>query len=251
MKNKNIGFALVFFLTLHNYTNAESSWWDKAVDIFKEKNKQQLITDIGIAKISESDIGKAFKEALSIGSQNVVKKLGNFDGFNNDLAIHIPLPKELETVKNIFNKIGLSKEVDKLVLKFNRAAENATPKAKELFLNAITSMSFEDIQKIYKGPNDSATTYFKSKMSYALGQEMKPMIKSSLSEVGAVNILNDILNKYKALPFVPKVDLDLTKYVVEKTTKGIFYYIAKEERAIRQNPLKQTTDLLKKVFGQK
>ncbi len=30
---------------------------------------------------------------------------------------------------------------------------------------------------------------------------------------------------------------------------GIFYYLAKEEAAIRENPAKQTTDLLKRVFG--
>jgi len=31
---------------------------------------------------------------------------------------------------------------------------------------------------------------------------------------------------------------------------GIFHYIAIEEAAIRQNPAKRTTDLLKSVFGQ-
>jgi hypothetical protein len=30
---------------------------------------------------------------------------------------------------------------------------------------------------------------------------------------------------------------------------GIFYYMAKEEAAIRTNPAKRTTDLLKRVFG--
>jgi len=30
---------------------------------------------------------------------------------------------------------------------------------------------------------------------------------------------------------------------------GIFYYMAKEEAAIRRNPAKRTTDLLKKVFN--
>ncbi|MDH3393507.1 MAG: DUF4197 domain-containing protein [Desulfobulbaceae bacterium] len=32
---------------------------------------------------------------------------------------------------------------------------------------------------------------------------------------------------------------------------GIFYYVAKEEAAIRENPVRQTTDLLKRVFGAK
>jgi len=32
---------------------------------------------------------------------------------------------------------------------------------------------------------------------------------------------------------------------------GIFYYMAKEEAAIRTDPAKRTTDLLKRVFGAK
>jgi hypothetical protein len=38
---------------------------------------------------------------------------------------------------------------------------------------------------------------------------------------------------------------------VKKIYHGIFYYMAKEEAAIRTNPAKQTTDLLKRVFGAK
>jgi len=53
------------------------------------------------------------------------------------------------------------------------------------------------------------------------------------------------------LPFVPDVKANLTGHVVQKAMDGIFYYIAKEEAAMRKNPAKQTTDLLKKVFGSK
>jgi len=30
---------------------------------------------------------------------------------------------------------------------------------------------------------------------------------------------------------------------------GVFYYVAQEEAAIRANPAKRTTDILKTVFG--
>ena len=50
---------------------------------------------------------------------------------------------------------------------------------------------------------------------------------------------------------MPEVKANLTEYVVEKGIDGIFYYMAKEEVAIRQNPAKRNTDLLKRVFGAK
>ncbi len=198
---------------------------------------------------SINEINKAFKEALRIGSENVVNQLGAVDGFNADPAIHIPLPKKLKSVKQMLAKIGMRKEVDDLELKLNRAAEAATPKAKELFLQSITEMTFDDVKGVYEGPEDSATQYFKKKMSPSLSKEMRSIIETSLSEVGAIKAYDKIMGKYKKLPFVPDVKADLTKHVIKKGMNGIFYYLAKEEVAIRKNPAKQTTDLLKKVFG--
>jgi len=36
---------------------------------------------------------------------------------------------------------------------------------------------------------------------------------------------------------------------VEKGMAGIFYYIGREEAAIRENPAKRTSEILQKVFG--
>jgi hypothetical protein len=52
-----------------------------------------------------------------------------------------------------------------------------------------------------------------------------------------------------ALPFVPEIDADLTTFVIEKGMDGIFYYLAREKAEIRKDPVKQTTDLLRRVFG--
>ena len=57
------------------------------------------------------------------------------------------------------------------------------------------------------------------------------------------------MGKYKSIPFMPDVKEDLNGYVVEKGMDGIFYYLAQEEAAIRSQPLKQTTTLLKRLFG--
>jgi len=139
--------------------------------------------------------------------------------------------------------------VDDLELKLNRAAEAATPKAKELFLQSITEMTFDDIKGVYEGPEDSATKYFQEKMSPELSKEMRPIVENNLSKVGAIQAFDNVMGKYRTLPFVPDVKANLTDHVVQKGMDGIFYYIAKEEAAIRKNPVKQTTELLKKVFG--
>jgi hypothetical protein len=232
---------LVFSAT---QVEAGSALLEKGFDVFNAvKGSGQS------AQPSNSEIGNAFKEALRIGSDNVVAKLGVANGFNADPAVHIPLPDELNTVKTVLSKLGMSGMLDDLELKLNRAAEAATPKAKNLFRKAISGMTFTDVKGIYQGPEDSATKYFQQKMSPDLGREMQPIVQESLSRVGAVQAFDNVMAKYKALPFVPDVKADLTDHVVSRGMDGIFHYMAQEEAAIRKDPLKQTTALLKKVFG--
>lgn len=209
-----------------------------------------LPRETGSAKnLSTGDMSSAFKEALQIGSEKVVGQVGQTDGFNADPAIHIPLPASLNTVKSVLSKAGMSGMLDDLELKMNRAAEAAAPKAKKLFLEAISAMTFSDIQSIYNGPENAATKYFQDKLTPSLTKEMTPIVDSSLSDVGAVQAYDGVMSNYKTMPFVPDAKANLTQHVTDKGIAGIFHYLGKEEAAIRQNPARQTTELLKRVFG--
>lgn len=228
------------------FPEAGTPWWQKGTDLLK--------TFVPVAKQKEltvDEIGGGLKEALRVGTENVVRQLGIADGFNSDPVVHIPLPEKLQQVKSVLAKVKMSGLTDDLELKLNRAAEDATPKAKKLFWQAITEMKLEDVKAIYNGPDDAATRYFQDKMSTPLAVEMQPVVEKSLSAVGAVQAYDNVIGKYRSLPFVPDVKADLTGHVVKKGIEGIFYYLAREEAAIRQNPAKQTTDILKRVFGAK
>lgn len=254
MKNSlmSIGLLLLFCLILPGQAMAEGSWLNKGADLLKSisGDSQKSGTDGG-SELSSTDISGAFKQALRIGTENVVDQLGATDGFNTDPAIHIPLPGQLQNVKKMLARVGMSSFADDLELKLNRAAEAATPKAKELFLQSISEMTFEDLNEIYQGPKDSATQYFQRKMTEPLKLEMKPIVEDTLSQVGAINSYDNFIGKYKTIPMVPDAKADLTEHVLENGLKGIFHYIAQEEASIRENPVRQTTDLLKKVFGAK
>jgi hypothetical protein len=203
----------------------------------------------GSGSLTQGEMGDGLKEALRVGTEAVVAQLGKTDGFNADKAIHIPLPGQLATVQKALKAAGYSSLVDDLELKLNRAAEQATPKAKALFVDAIAAMTIQDAQKILSGPDDAATQYFRKSMGPGLATEMKPIVDATLAEAGAVQAYDAMMGQYKALPFMPDAKANLTDYVVEKGMDGIFHYVAKEEAAIRTNPAARTTDLLKKVFG--
>jgi hypothetical protein len=194
-------------------------------------------------------VGQGLKEALKVGTANVVDELGQPGGFFNHQQLHIPLPASLDRVQSVLNKVGASSMLDDLELKINQAAERATPKAKDMFWQAISEMTFQDVTSIYNGPDDAATRYFEDKMSIPLASEMKPTVQETLNQVGAVQSFEQIMDKYNSVPLAPKVQADLSTYTLDKTLEGIFTLLAEEEAAIRNDPAKRTTELLRTVFG--
>ena len=236
----SVVLSLFTFSLLIGSADAGEKWWKK---VFSKEG-------FNSSELSVTDMSGAFKQALTIGAENVISQLGTDGGFSADEAIRIPLPKNLKKVAKVLKKIGMSDQIDDLKLKMNQAAEAAVPIAKDLFIESIQDMTFEDVKTIYQGADDSATQYFKQKMTANLTEKMNPIVENSLAEVGALQSLNKVMDKYQDIPFVSEVNPNLTDYVVEKGIDGVFYYLAEQEAAIRQNPAKQTTDLLKKVFGQ-
>lgn len=199
--------------------------------------------------LSVDEITRGLKQALTTGSEAVVSQLGQTNGFSDDPAIHIPLPSSLAKARDFASKVGLEGSFDDLELKLNRAAEEATPKARELFVSAIQSMSVEDARGILQGPDDAATEYFRERTGADLQDEMRPIVDQALANVGAVSSFNQLLSRYNSIPLAPQIDADLTGHVVEEGSDGIFYYLAQEEKAIRENPLKRTSEILQRVFG--
>ena len=135
-----------------------------ALDLLKEGQKFFDSFSADPKELSVGEIAGGLKDALRVGTQSVVGQLGADDGFSKDPAIHIPLPESMQTVQSALSKLGMSGLLDDLELRLNRAAETATPKAKDLFWDAIGAMTLEDVNAIYEGPDDSATRYFQGKM---------------------------------------------------------------------------------------
>jgi hypothetical protein len=237
--------AMLLALTACQGAQAQGGLFDKATESLGELGKTLLDSDA----LSTQDIAAGLREALEVGSARVVRRVGALDGFNADPEIHIPLPGALKDLQKMLKKVGMARLANDLELKLNRGAEAAAPEAKALFLDAIRAMTLDDARRIYDGPDDAATRYFQGKMTPPLAKRMAPVIDRSLAEVGAVRAYDAAIGQYKAIPFVPDVKADLTGYVVEKAMDGLFFYLAREEAAIRKNPAARTTALLKKVFG--
>jgi hypothetical protein len=206
----------------------------------------QLPNGVGL---SQEQIGTGLKQALDNGIKNQVSKLTSQDGFYKNDLVKILLPEELQVVENGLRKIGLSNLADEGIKILNRAAEDAVKTATPIFVNAVKEITFNDAKNILLGEKNAATSYLQTKTSESLYSSFSPVINNSFSKVGADKVWANLITKYNSIPFVNKVDPDLTGYVTNQALKGVFKMIEVEEKGIRAKVGLRTSALLKQVFA--
>jgi hypothetical protein len=199
---------------------------------------------------SSLEIGSALKQALEQGTTKSADQLSAVNGFFGNAAVKILFPPQAEKAEKALRKLGMNKLCDDVILSLNRAAEDAAVQAKPIFLNAIKQMTLQDVTNILLGSQDAATQYFKRTTTADLTAKFKPIIQVSLNKVGATKYYNDAATAYNRVPFVSKINPDISDYTTQKAIEGLFIEIAVQELTIRQNMGgARSTPLLQKVFS--
>ena len=201
------------------------------------------------AGLSQDQMGNGLREALDKGIKNQVSKLTAKDGFYKNELVKIILPEELQAVDKGLRRLGLGNLADEGIKVLNRAAEDAVKTATPIFVNAVKEISFNDAKNILLGDKDAATNYLQSKTTQNLYESFTPIINNSLSKVGADKVWNNLIKRYNAIPFVNKVNSDLTNYITTQALKGVFRMIEVEEKGIREKIGLRTSPLLRQVFA--
>jgi hypothetical protein len=212
------------------------------------KKADESLNQRNTSNLSNDKIIAGLKQALQVSTGKAVALTGKPDGFLKNEAIKILLPPKLQTVGKGMRMLGMGAEVDELEVGMNRAAEQATPFAKQIFLNAVKKMTFDDARRILTGGDTAATEYFRRTSSGELTAAFSPIVHRSMEHVGVVKQYNHVLQSAPVGAALAG-QFDINKYVVEKTLDGLFLMLGEEEKKIRKNPAAQTTALLREVFG--
>jgi len=215
----------------------------------KDSTKLQAVTSNNSGgSLSNDEIIKGLKEALTIGTDSSAKRLNKVNGFFSDAAIKILMPEEAKKAESTLRSFGMSSLVDKAILSMNRAAEDAAGGISTIFWDAIKQMSLSDGLSILRGGDFAATEYLKKNTTKTLTDKMRPVIQASLDKVNATQYWKDVFTAYNKFS-KQQINTDLTGYVTGRAMDGVFHEIGLEEQKIRKDPAAQVTDLLKKVFA--
>lgn len=206
-----------------------------------------------VAPLTEAEASAGVKDALNKGVTKAVAFASEKDGFNLNDDIHIPFPADMVLMKGTLSRIpGMSTVVSAFETQLNRAAEAAAPKAKDIFLAALTNISLTDaLGLVTSSSTDAATQFLRKSTEAQLVAAFKPDITAAISQVGAEAAYTRMTTRYNRIPLMTPVQTDLSAYTTQKAVDGIFILMAQEEAKIRRNPAARTTDLLKRVFATK
>lgn len=209
-------------------------------------------TTNGKAPLTNEEVVKGLKEALTIGITNSVDLTSVTDGFLKNSEIRLPFPPDAIKVKEKAVEWGLSGQVEKFETTLNRAAEEAAKEALPIFKNAITGMTLQDGFGILRGGNGAATKFLRDNTTSQLITAFSPKVQAAIEKVKLTEYWNPIVTKYNsAAPLLGmnKVNPDLDEYVTQMAIDGLFKMVEKEENKIRENAGARVTDLLQRVFG--
>ncbi len=223
----------------------------------------KVLQTVGNVPLTEAEVISGLKEALNTGAKNAAERLSKEDGYYGDDLIKIFLPDEAKIIVDNMSRIpGGDKLVEDVILRINRAAEDAAKEVAPVFVNSVTQMSIRDAFGILNGADNAATNYLRNTTYNELYALYKPKIQASTEKKIVGNIStkdswNNLTSKWNSiansiagkLASLKPVNTDLDDFLTNKALTGMFLKVEGEELKIRKEVSARVTPLLQRVFG--
>ena len=224
---------------------------------------QKVLQVTGPVPLTEGDVINGLKEALITGAKNSAGILGAEDGYFGDATVKILLPDDAKVILDNLSKIpGGDKLVQDVVLKINRAAEDAAKEAAPVFASAVKQMTIRDAFNILNGADNAATQYlrqttyndlyalYKPKIAVSTEKKIAGSVSTKDSWVALTGKWNKLAGSVAGkLANLKVVNTDLDDYLTNKALDGMFLKVSLEELKIRKDVSARVSPILQKVFG--
>jgi hypothetical protein len=222
-----------------------------------------ILQSVSPVPLTEGEVVNGLKEALMTGARNSAQRLAAENGYYGDKAIKILLPDEARTIIDNISKLpGGEKLVQDVVLRINRAAEDAAKEVAPIFVNSIKQMTIRDAFNILNGADNAATGYLRTTTYTELYALYKPRIQASTEKkivagvstkdswVALTGKWNSLANSVAGrIANLKPVNTDLDDYLTNRALTGMFSKVELEELKIRKDISARVSPILQRVFG--
>jgi len=198
---------------------------------------------------SEQEITRALQDALSVSAQASIRRLGREDGFLRNERVHIPLPDSLARAASALRHVGMVRYPAELETNLNRAAEAAVPELRELFVDAISHITFADARAAVSAGDETAAQYFRRHTYSAMAIRFLPVVRAATARLRVADSYQQVAGRAVKVGLLRSDDANLDDYVTAKALDAVYATMAEEERAMRTHPMQQTQKALRRVSG--
>ncbi len=213
--------------------------------------------------LTNQEVISGLRQALVIGSDSAASRLSAVNGYYLDETVRINLPPEAGAITSNLSYIPGGEEIiEDIILRINRAAEDAAREAAPVFARAVSNMTIQDGFEILRGGDNAATNYLRENTASELYDLYHPRIQRSLDREIVGNVSTNeawstLTSRWNSLASsaagrvanLQPVDTELDSFLTNRALDGLFLKLAAEEANIRNNAEARVTDLLQRVFG--
>ena len=212
------------------------------------------LNDVLPTLLSDEQRIQGLKETLIVSSDSASGRVSKVNGYFQDAAIKILLPKEVQDVTLALSFLGLGSVVNNLEEAMNRSAEVAAKQATPIFTGAITRMSIADAAGIIAGSDTAATNYLRLQTTTELTATYRPIVDSVMklplvAGISAAGAWNTLTTTYNFANPNNKINTDLTAHITNRALHGLYLKLGEQEKRIRNNPQEQVTEAIRRIFS--
>lgn len=210
------------------------------------KIKTVMIATVGVATLATttqsclalatSSIGLSILKQILLGG--ITKGLGIFadkNAFLQNNLIDQALPSELRQINSVLEKIAPSL-VQKEREYIAEAAAYTVNIAEPILVNAVNSLTAEDVQRVANGGKGAATMLLKEKTAEQLMLAIQPKVDQKLNEFGIVSSINMALQGNQILGSIlgstseMNATSPLSRLASEQLVNGLFKLVEQHEQ---------------------
>jgi len=203
--------------------------------------------------LATSAVGIAVLKKVLLGG--ITKGLGIFADKNSFLAnrlIDAAMPSQLRELNNTLEKIGLGNLVQKEREYIAQAAAFTVDVSRPVLVNAVNSLTSEDVTRIVQGGSGAATKLLREKTETQLMAAIAPRVDAKLNEYGIVQTLNSAMAGNNLLGSIfggqqntsNSLTSGISRLAAQQMVNGLFNIIEEHEQqnavtlqnALQQNP---------------
>jgi uncharacterized protein DUF4197 len=209
----------------------------------------QAARNVAVEEVSEREITRALKDALSVSAESAVRRLGREDGFLLNQKVHIALPENVSRAATTLRRFGMARYPDELEITMNRAAEAAVPELRALLLDAVARINFDDARAVINAGDHSAARYFRAQTQTAMEVRFLPLVRAATRKLRVAEAYNQVAGRAAKVGLMRSENANLDDYITRKALDGVYATMVEEERTLRASPARPIQKVLRSASG--